>query len=122
MARLLLLIALAGCGLPRAEKGATCRAVEAGRPVPQPPYSTLPISRRAIRFSQPVERELYVTTRNVPFVRNLLDSFVLRTRAKQGRPIMCLRCRPAARSARTAPASLPDGRTTRPIRRRLSTW
>ena len=83
---ILLLIALAGCGLPRAEKGATCRAVEAGQPVPQPPYSTLPISRRTIRFSQPVERELYVTTRNVPFVRNLLDSFVVRTRAKPGRP------------------------------------
>src|SRR3979409_20820 len=83
---LLLLIVLAGCGLPRAEKGATCRAVEAGQPVPQPPYSTLPISRRTIRFSQSVERELYVTTRNVPFVRNLLDSFVVRTRAKPGRP------------------------------------
>ena len=83
---ILLLIVLAGCGLPRVEKGATCRAVEARQPVPQPPYSTLPISRRVIRFTQPVERELYVTTRNVPFVRNLLDSLAVRTRAKPGRP------------------------------------
>src|ERR1700730_7754650 len=50
----LLLVALAGCGLARAEKGATCRAIEAGQPVAQPPYSTLSISRRAIRFTQPV--------------------------------------------------------------------
>jgi hypothetical protein len=82
----LLLVALAGCGLPRAEKGGTCRAVEAGQPIPQPPYSTLPISRRVIRFTQPVERELYVTTRNVPFVRDLLASIAARTRAKPGRP------------------------------------
>jgi hypothetical protein len=72
--------------MPRSDKGETCRAVEAGQPVWQPPYSTQPISRRVIRFSQPVERELYVTTRNVPFVRNLLDSVRVRTRAKPGRP------------------------------------
>ena len=41
---ILLLIALAGCGLPRAEKGATCRAVEAGQPVPQVPSRTEPVS------------------------------------------------------------------------------
>src|SRR3981081_960839 len=83
---ILLLLVLVGCGLPRVEKGATCRAVEARQPVPQPPYSTLPISRRVIRVTPPVGRELYVTTRNVPFVRNLLDSLAVRTRAKPGRP------------------------------------
>jgi hypothetical protein len=52
----LLLIALAGCGLPRLEKGATCRAVEAAQPVPQSPYSTLPISRRPpfAAFGEPI--------------------------------------------------------------------
>jgi hypothetical protein len=35
----LLLVALAACGMPRAEKGETCRAVEAGQPIWQPPYT-----------------------------------------------------------------------------------
>ena len=79
---LLLLTGLAGgCGSPRVEKGETCRAVEAGQEISQPPYSTMPLTYRVTRFSQPVERELYVTPRNTPFIRNLLDSITLRTRA-----------------------------------------
>ena len=86
LALLLTLALLAGCESPRAEKGATCLAIEAGEPLPLPRYLRLPTVQRAVRFSQPVESELYVTPRNLPFVRNLLASIEMRAPAKSRRP------------------------------------
>jgi Patatin-like phospholipase len=83
---LLTIALLAGCGSLRAEKGDTCLAIEAGIPLPQPQFFKLPSVTRAVRFSEPVESELYVTPRNLPFVRNLLASIKIRTQAEPQRP------------------------------------
>lgn len=83
---LLTIVLLAGCGSLRTEKGETCLAIEAGIPLPQPQFFKLPSVERPVRFSVPVESELYVTPRNLPFVRNLLASIELRAQAEPRRP------------------------------------
>ena len=82
---LLTIALLASCGSLRTEKGDTCLASEAGIPLSQPRFFKVPSLERPVRFSEPVETDLYVTPRNLPFVRNLLTSINLRTQTNPQR-------------------------------------